>query len=75
MAKNEIAFYRARTDSNIIIFECCGRVQAFRVIPDSHYYYKIDGGTIRADHGAKGFLEALETMTAADLEKIIKRIF
>lgn len=75
MTKNEIAFYTAKTDSNIIIFEYRGHVQAFRVIPDSHYYYKIDGGTIRADHGAKGFLEALETMTAADLEKIIGKIF
>lgn len=75
MAKNEIAFYRARTDSNIIIFECCGRVQAFRVIPDSHYYYKIDGGTIRADHGATGLIDTLETMSPADLEKFINRIF
>lgn len=71
----KVAFYQAWTDDNLLIFEYCGRVQAFRVIPDSHYYYKIDGGTIRADHGAKGFLEALETMTAADLEKIIKKIF
>lgn len=75
MTKNEIAFYRARTDSNIIIFECCGRVQAFRVIPDSKYIIAIDGATIRADHGATGLIDTLETMSPTDLEKFINRIF
>lgn len=75
MTKNEIAFYRARTDSNIIIFEYCGKVQAFRVIPDSKYIIAIDGGTIRADHGATGLIDTLETMSPTDLEKFIKRIF
>lgn len=71
----KVAFYQAWTDDNLLIIEYCGRVQAFRVIPDSKYIIAIDGATIRADHGANGFLEALETMTAADLEKIIGKIF
>lgn len=71
----KIAFYQALTDDNLLIFEYCGRVQAFRVIPDSKYIIAIDGGTIRADHGAPGLIDTLETMSPADLEKIIKRIF
>lgn len=71
----KIAFYQAWTDDNILIFEYCGRVQAFRVIPDSKYIIAIDGATIRADHGATGLIDTLETMSAADLEKFINRIF
>ena len=71
----KIAFYQALTDDNILIFEYCGRIQAFRVIPDSKYIIAIDGATIRADNGAKGLIDTLEAMPAADLEKIIKRIF
>lgn len=71
----KIAFYQAWTDDNLLIFEYCGRVQAFRVIPDGKYIIAIEGGTIRADHGAKGLIDTLETMPATDLEKIIKRIF
>ncbi len=69
----KIAFYQAWTDDNLLIFEYCGRVQAFRVIPDGKYIIAIEGGTIRADHGAKGLIETLEAMPAADLEKIIKK--
>lgn len=71
----KVAFYQAWTDDNILIFEYCGRVQAFRVIPDSKYIIAIDGATIRADHGATGLIDTLETMSAADLEKFINRIF
>lgn len=71
----KIAFYQAWTDDNLLIFEYCGMVQAFRVIPDRNYIIAIEGGTIRADHGVKGLIDTLEAMPAADLEKIIKRIF
>lgn len=71
----KIAFYQAWTDDNLLIFEYCGRVQAFRVIPDRNYIIAIDGATIRADHGATGLIDTLETMSAADLEKFINRIF
>lgn len=71
----KVAFYQAWTDDNLLIFEYCGRVQAFRVIPDSKYIIAIDGATIRADHGATGLIDTLETMSAADLEKFINRIF
>lgn len=43
----KIAFYQAWTDDNLLIFEYCGRVQAFRVIPDVKYIIAIEGGTIR----------------------------
>lgn len=71
----KIAFHQAWTDDNLLIFEYRGRVQAFRVIPDRNYIIAIEGGTIRADHGVKGLIDTLEAMPAADLEKIIKRIF
>ena len=71
----KIAFYQAWTADNLLIFEYCGRVQAFRVIPDSKYIIAIDGATIRADHGVKGLIDTLEAMPAADLEKFINRIF
>lgn len=71
----KIAFYQAWTDDNLLIFEYCGSVQAFRIIPDNRYIIAIEGDTIRADHGVNGLIDALETMPAADLEKIIKRIF
>lgn len=75
MTKNEIAFYTAKTDSNIIIFEYRGHVRAFQIIQDNRYEIAIEGDTIRADHGANGLIDTLEAMPAADLEKIIKRIF
>lgn len=71
----KVAFYQAWTDDNLLIIEYFGRVQAFRVIPDSKYIIAIDGATIRADHGATGLIDTLETMSPADLEKFINRIF
>lgn len=71
----KVAFYQAWTDDNLLIIEYCGRVQVFRVIPDSKYIIAIDGATIRADHGVTGLIDTLETMSPADLEKFINRIF